>query len=340
MGGVPEVAMQPANPNPGLPSQNVLGHLLGALDDDEQQQIERRLEQDPEYARALAYWQRRLAWLQASRLEYEPPPDLAAHACHCVAAHKLIASHTKGMIPVLSPPSWIAPTRWLDVSVVVLLFVAAAAVIFPAICDSRFHSRRATCQNGLRQFGLAVAERSQLRGEAVSEAAAVEYLKPVGKVSAAVVPGGLLSRLPEVLSPDAEALVQNALRTRWPHEDGLPQGMLRTVAFAKASAQDQRPAARRVMCISDRMAPESSSSVDAWLCNAGATSCAVLADSADATAAISNDAVDVPGGQAWNVLFEDCHVDFLSQTLPQELASMFFEDAPFWVGSILEPLSK
>jgi hypothetical protein len=88
------------------------------------------------------------------------------------------------------------------------------------------------------------------------------------------------------------------------------------------------------------MLPESPSPIGVWTDNGAAAPYAGLPESSDALAAISSWVVDHRGGQGWNALFEDGHIDFLSHALPQEIAWLFFEDAPFLVGSILEPLSK
>ena len=40
--------------------QQLLGHLLGALDDDEHARVDARLEHDAEYCRELARWRQRL----------------------------------------------------------------------------------------------------------------------------------------------------------------------------------------------------------------------------------------------------------------------------------------
>ena len=66
--------------------QQLLGHLLGALDDDEQEWVESRLERDEEYRRQWMEWRRRLAPLLAMRPDCEPPPGLAEQTCRFVAA--------------------------------------------------------------------------------------------------------------------------------------------------------------------------------------------------------------------------------------------------------------
>ena len=66
--------------------QQLLGHLLGALDDDEQEWLEGQLQCDEEYRHHCLWWRRRLASLDAALPEFEPPPGLAERTCRLVAA--------------------------------------------------------------------------------------------------------------------------------------------------------------------------------------------------------------------------------------------------------------
>ena len=69
-----------------LDHQQLLGHLLGALDDEEQEWLDARLERDPRCREELTRWRRRLAPLAALRPDFEPPPGLAERTCRLVAA--------------------------------------------------------------------------------------------------------------------------------------------------------------------------------------------------------------------------------------------------------------
>ena len=58
-------------------------------------------------------------------------------------------------------PDWALPARaarfsWLDVAAVAMVLVVVGILVPPAIHASRFHSRLASCQDGLRQVGLAL----------------------------------------------------------------------------------------------------------------------------------------------------------------------------------------
>ena len=65
----------------------ILGHLLGALDDDEEQDVDSRLQSDPQWGQALVEWRQRLARLEAlrSQADVDPPPGLAGRTCRYVA---------------------------------------------------------------------------------------------------------------------------------------------------------------------------------------------------------------------------------------------------------------
>ena len=65
----------------------LLGYLLGALDDAEQELVAERLENVGELRRDLAVLSRALAPLDAVRRDYSPPPDLAARTCRLVVSY-------------------------------------------------------------------------------------------------------------------------------------------------------------------------------------------------------------------------------------------------------------
>lgn len=160
--------------------EQLLGHLLGALDDAEQAEVETRLKGDPNWRRALSVLRERLEPLAEAELDFDPPPGLAERTCRLVAARDRLqrhctqrsgpppqsppASRTRGpaMSPATAPPSWLGRIRWLDVAMAAGLFLAASALIFPAIQHSRFRSRLTACQNNLRELGRALKQYSLL----------------------------------------------------------------------------------------------------------------------------------------------------------------------------------
>ena len=66
----------------------LIGYLLGALEEDEQQLVEESLAADENLRRELGLMSRALAPLDAAFDEHSPPPDLVAKTCELVQAHR------------------------------------------------------------------------------------------------------------------------------------------------------------------------------------------------------------------------------------------------------------
>jgi prepilin-type processing-associated H-X9-DG protein len=180
--------------------QQLLGHLLGALDNDEHQALDARLEQDPEFCRELTAWRRRLAPLEAVRPDFEPRPGLAQRTCRLVVAYASSAANSgfaaahRRMSPHPVPPSRVAQVGWFDMAAVAVLLFAAVALVVPAIQNSRFQARLASCQNGLRQFGLALTQYGNYQRSGLAQLANNETLTSAGLVA--------VSRIKDVYSTD------------------------------------------------------------------------------------------------------------------------------------------
>lgn len=267
-------------------SQQLLGHLLGALDDDEQQWVEARLERDVEYCRQWAQWRRRLAPLEAIRPDFEPPPGLVARTCRYVADYKsaMAASSPsrRALSPVPAPPGWIAQAGWADVSVAVLLFVAAAVLLLPAIQNSRFHARLAACQDNMQQFGAALTQYGNQHGSPLTQLAGNGRLNAAGLFAARLVNDGFLADSHRTICPDAWLAVQGGLR----------------------SVAADKPGSDVVGALPAKLA--------------------LLSDMPDAD--VPGQILDSHGGQGRNLLFEDGHVDFLPCSASREPAEFFFAD--------------
>jgi hypothetical protein len=166
--------------------EQLLGHLLGALDDEEQAKLDARLEYDDQCALELARWRWRLAPLEAGRPDFEPPPGLAARTCRLIAAWADAARGLQLRPPVqkMSPCPVVLPSvsslGWLDLVALALLLVSASALIFPAIDGSRLQTRVAACQNGLRQVALALDHYAHQQGNSLGELANSGRLTPAG----------------------------------------------------------------------------------------------------------------------------------------------------------------
>ena len=68
--------------------EHLLGYLLGALEDDEHQQVRRQLERDPKLRHDLERLKTHSEPLLLERDCHEPPAGLAARTCELVLAHR------------------------------------------------------------------------------------------------------------------------------------------------------------------------------------------------------------------------------------------------------------
>jgi len=157
--------------------EELLGYLLGALEESEQESIEHELEENPKLLRKLALVRARLQPLWVSQPDFVPPCDLAERTCELIARYprthagstadagvnttEKAASEAKPVVADVDGGGWGGVSSWLDVAVGAGIVVAMSLLIFPAIQNSRFNSRLAACKDRLRQIGLAVTQYSE-----------------------------------------------------------------------------------------------------------------------------------------------------------------------------------
>jgi hypothetical protein len=194
----------------------LLGHLLGALDDDEQRCLDAQLEQDEQCCQELARWRRRLAPLEAMRPDFEPPPGLAERTCRFVAscvAETGSQTCEKGpkMTPLPAPSSYVGPIGWLDVVAVALLLMTLGTVVPPAIDISRFESRLVSCQDALRRFGLALSQYGHDQRSPVGQLADNGRLTRAGVVAGKLLRNAYLADDPQNACPNVWLTAQGGL---------------------------------------------------------------------------------------------------------------------------------
>jgi len=162
--------------------EQLLGHLLGALDDAEQELVYSRLQDDPQMREELAVLKQQLEPLEAARRQFTPPAGLATRTCAAVFSyHKPTEprARRRRMSPTTAAPAWTGWAGWRDVAVVVSVLLAASLLIVPAIQNSRFRAQLAACQDNLREIGLAMTGYSETHNR---------YFPPIpiqGKLAAA-----------------------------------------------------------------------------------------------------------------------------------------------------------
>jgi len=168
--------------------EQLLGHLLGALDPAEEEQVAARLRTDPELRREFARVREWLEPLEAGRYDFDPPAGLAERTCRVVAlqVESPAADHSdhasgptfgrcparagptkrgcpgrRPMSPVAAPPDAAGRFRWVDVAAAAGFFAAASLLLMPAIQSSRFNAQLIACQDNLRQIGVGMIQYSQ-----------------------------------------------------------------------------------------------------------------------------------------------------------------------------------
>ena len=128
--------------------EQLLGFLLGALEEPEQESVEKQLERNPKLLQDLATVRESLQPLWVAQPDFDPPAGLAARTCEFVASHPhpgaaaspepareeaptVVPSAKR--IPVVAdegePRSW----SWLDMGVAAGIVAAMLVLVFPAI---------------------------------------------------------------------------------------------------------------------------------------------------------------------------------------------------------------
>jgi hypothetical protein len=313
--------------------QQLLGHLLGALDDDEQEWVDARLEGDESLRREYTELRRRLTPLLTTRPDYDPPPGLADETCRLVASFAPAPRHRetprRTMSPDLALSSRSNHASWLDVAAVAMVVAVFGILVPPALHAGRFHSRLASCQDGLRQVGLALSLYGYHHGNDLSALADNERLTTAGQFVADLLDSRLAPDDGRTICPEAWLAAQGVFR--WPPHmacwrDGI-EGGLAEVAEPSDSLPSGTWAHLAKLSNLNWSGVERNGTID------GSTDSppAAVALLADAPSADSPDqALDYHDGQGRNRFFEDGHVDFLPCSTPRDTAEAILprDDVP------------
>jgi hypothetical protein len=180
--------------------EQLLGYLLGALDDSEHQQVEDHLRNNPQAQQELEILSGGLLPLEAGEAHHEPPQGLAQRACQAV--------ETQRQPVMLEAPH--APRRWslIDVAVAGGLKLAAAAVFFPAVNYSRAMARRAGCEDNLRQIGAALVSFSNDHGDHFPSIQQSGPLSVAGVTASRLVSGQHIAKHQVFVCPSSEMVEQ------------------------------------------------------------------------------------------------------------------------------------
>lgn len=143
----------------------LLGYLLGAIDDAERADLENRLTQSPEMQRELERLQEDLSLLQADQQPIEPPDGLAQRTCDYVEAQLSISGPQEEVQLISTLDTQAPPRRWrpADLAVAASIAIAATLLLFPLINHSRATARLTKCQDNLQQIASALSKYSEQR---------------------------------------------------------------------------------------------------------------------------------------------------------------------------------
>ena len=205
--------------------EDLLGYLLGALDDDERERVEAAIRHDPELQRRVEELQEQLQIL-AEEAPEEPPPGLAERTCDLIdsyrqerapeirAGRRRFAARSVGLSPRAQAElsGRRSPASLADVVVGTGIFLAASLLFFPAIANSRYRSEITACQYNLQRLGFALAEFSEKREGLFPQVPTTGKRGVAGVYAVQLVHDGFLSE-PSVLICPASSLASQ--RDSW-----------------------------------------------------------------------------------------------------------------------------
>jgi hypothetical protein len=142
--------------------EQLLGYLLGALEEDEHREVKARLLASPQLQQELAHLRETLRPLAADRV-VPPPQGLWQRTCRLVeiAASAIPVNRSTPRAAVSLPTR-----RWSlrDALTAAVVLLATCCVLFPAVQRSRFQAGVTACQNHLGQLGMALLHYGENHG--------------------------------------------------------------------------------------------------------------------------------------------------------------------------------
>lgn len=145
--------------------EQLLGYLLGALDEVEMAEVRRQLEDNLEWRLELEELQTQLTPLEFAADDVDPPADLAERTCafvdDCAPVTPAGPRFEDGLHGAGAARSRASLS---DIVVVAGILLAGGLLFFPVISNSRHLARRNICQNNLRQIGIALLDYSDKAG--------------------------------------------------------------------------------------------------------------------------------------------------------------------------------
>jgi hypothetical protein len=219
--------------------EDLLGYVLGALDEPDAQHVQSCIQDDPELVHQLSQIRAELEPLESlASLRLSPPPALARRTCQLVAQLDYANSFGFPSIPDAepsatddSPPadtSWrywprksgrggptlslnaggaVGTRRWAlrDVLAIAAMLLLLGSVLVPAMAYTRHQSRIVACQNNLREIGLGMLGYADNSGGRLVEIPNDPRLGVVGYQVPVLLEGGWIEHPRLISCPGAAA---------------------------------------------------------------------------------------------------------------------------------------
>lgn len=295
----------------GRAREQLLGYLTGALDDAETERLAAQLRNDASLCDEMRALRRQLDLLDAAKPQYTPPMGLARRTCEFVFAQaRRLARRPRRrvMSDCVTPPGWIERYRLVDVVVSACILVLAGLVVMPAIQTSRFHARLITCEDNLRELGVALTHYSQRHNGSLPQIPVSDTLAGTDiNAPPKLTESGWLNHRQRLLCPDSQPTLRRAFRGP-------------SLTELDAAPSRQSPGLRQVMGGSDGYPlgyPVEPATQQPYRLQRGYF--AIPADAA--SGAIASPQTSNHAGRGQNVLFEDGHVECLTTTQPDSVSN-------------------
>jgi hypothetical protein len=138
-------------------NQDLVGYLLGSLDPEAIEHIERQIVENPELRLELDRIGRALRPLADDGPDVDPPAGLAERTVRTVLQQRVVEP-------------WVGPTssgswRLSDLAVAATILALISVVIFPALDQARQQRLLTECKYNLHSLGLAMESYAQTHGE-------------------------------------------------------------------------------------------------------------------------------------------------------------------------------
>ncbi len=278
----------------------LLGYLLGTLDEPQRGEVESRLADEPQWQRQLDLLQERLESLHAALPWADPPRGLADRTCR-----RVFAAATDAVLLSPEAPGPVGRSRWRWFDAVTAACVAAALflLVWPAVQAGRINAQINLCQSNLRDLGISLVRYSEMNNGFFPRVPTTGRLAFAGVYAPTLAQSGLLHETRKVICPAI------------------------TVDASRVPAAEDMPTLDQLQKMPDaelaRWMPALGGSYGYTLGhysrgryfdvrNQSRPNFALMADAPPA--ALPGSQFDVHAGRGRNVLFEDGHVQLVSES--------------------------